>query len=166
MELIIIKKKIFEIRGHRVMLDRDLAEMYSVETRVLVQAVKRNINRFPEDFMFQITKREFQILISQTVTSSWGGTRKLPFAFTEHGVAMLSSVLKSNRAVEVNLSVIRAFIVMRQLATNHEDILKKIKELEEKYDKNFDEIYEALNSLINPPKSKHKKMGYRDYDEN
>lgn len=114
----IIQSKIYEIRGQRVMLDKDLAELYQVETRMLNQAVKRNIERFPEDFMFQLSGEEWQILKSQFVISSWGGARKLPYAFTEQGVAMLSSVLRSNTAIQVNIHIMRAFIAVRQLIAN------------------------------------------------
>lgn len=117
-DLQIIQRKIYEIRGQRVMLDRDLAELYQVGTRVLNQAVKRNIERFPEDFMFQLSSEEWQILKSQFVISSWGGIRKLPYAFTEQGVAMLSSVLRSNTAIQVNIHIMRAFIAARQLIAN------------------------------------------------
>ena len=113
-----IQSKIYEIRGQRVMLDRDLAELYQVETRVLNQAVKRNIERFPEDFMFQLSSEEWQILKSQFVISSWGGVRKLPYVFTEQGVAMLSSVLRSATAIQVNINIMRAFIAVRQLIAN------------------------------------------------
>ncbi len=115
MELQLIRKKIYEIRGYKVMLDFDLAMLYKVETKVLNQAVKRNNKRFPSDFMFQLTKEEYQILMSQFVTSSWGGTRKLPFAFTEQGVAMLSGILNNDIAIEVNISIMRTFIAMRRL---------------------------------------------------
>ena len=114
MELQQIHAKIYEIRGQKVMIDRDLAEVYGVETRVLNQAVKRNIERFPTDFMFQLTDIEYAILISQNVTSSWGGVRKLPYAFTELGVAMLSSVLKSRTAIQINMGIMRAFVAIRQ----------------------------------------------------
>ena len=117
-DLQMIQRKIYEIRGQRVMLDRDLAELYQVETRVLNQAVKRNIERFPEDFMFRLSGEEWQILKSQIVISSWGGIRKLPYAFTEQGVAMLSSVLRSNTAIQVNIHIMRAFIAVRQLIAN------------------------------------------------
>ena len=113
-----IQSKIYEIRGQRVMLDKDLAELYQVETRVLNQAVKRNIERFPEDFMFQLSSEEWQILKSQIVISSWGGVRKLPYMFTEQGVAMLSSVLRSATAIQVNTNIMRAFIAVRQLIAN------------------------------------------------
>jgi ORF6N domain. len=129
MEIQVIQNKIYTIRGQRVMLDRDLAEMYSVETRVLNQAVRRNIDRFPDDFMFQLTDKEFrelksqiemsnENLKSQIVTSSWGGVRKLPYAFTELGVAMLSSVLKSKTAIQINMGIMRAFVTIRQALTN------------------------------------------------
>jgi len=118
MELQIIQSKIYEIRGQKVMLDRDLAELYQVETRVLNQAVKRNIKRFPSDFMFQVTEDEFEILKSQFVISSWGGVRKLPFAFTEQGLAMLSGILNSDVAIEVNISIMRAFVAVRRLMAN------------------------------------------------
>ncbi len=118
MELQIIQSKIYEIRGQKVMLDRDLAELYQVETRVVNQAVKRNLKRFPSDFMFQVTEDEFEILKSQFVISSWGGVRKLPFAFTEQGLAMLSGILNSDVAIEVNISIMRAFVAVRRLMAN------------------------------------------------
>ena len=118
MELQIIQSKIYEIRGQKVMLDRDLAELYQVETRVLNQAVKRNIKRFPSDFMFQVTEDEFESWKSQFVISSWGGVRKLPFAFTEQGLAMLSGILNSDVAIEVNISIMRAFVAVRRLMAN------------------------------------------------
>lgn len=129
----LIQSKIFEIRGQKVMLDFDLAELYKVETRVLNQAVKRNIKRFPPDFMFQLTKDEFDILMSQIVTSSWGGTRKLPFAFTEQGLAMLSGILNSDIAIEVNISIMRAFVAIRRFITISplEDITKLKNEMKE-----------------------------------
>lgn len=117
-ELQLIQSKIYEIRGQKVMLDFDLAEMYQVETRILNQSVKRNIKRFPKDFMFQLTPDEWKILKSQFVISSWGGTRKLPFAFTEGGLAMLSGVLNSDIAIQVNINIMRAFVAIRQLITN------------------------------------------------
>lgn len=114
-ELQLIQSKIYELRGQKVMLDFDLAEMYQVETRVLNQAVKRNIKRFPPDFMFQLTPDEWEVLKSQFVISSWGGTRKLPFAFTEQGLAMLSGVLNSDIAIQVNINIMRAFVAVRQM---------------------------------------------------
>ena len=114
----LIQSKIYEIRGQKVMLDKDLADLYQVETRRLNEAVKRNIKRFPEDFMFQLTHAEFEILKSQFAISSWGGTRKLPFAFTEQGLAMLSGVLNSDIAIQVNINIMRAFVAVRQLLAN------------------------------------------------
>ena len=120
LEPIRIESLIYEIRGHKVMLDRDLAKLYGVETKVLNQAVKRNIKRFPEDFMFRLTHQEYEILKSQFVTSSWGGTRKLPFAFTEQGLAMLSGLLNSDIAIKVNIEIMRTFVTIRQyIYTTH-----------------------------------------------
>jgi hypothetical protein len=147
MELQIIQNKIYEIRGLRVMLDYDLAELYEVETRILNQAVKRNINRFPQDFMFQLTNNEFDNLISQIVTSSWGGTRKLPFAFTEKGVAMLASVLKSGKAIEVNIEIVRAFVVLRQYALGFAELNQKLESFMIETNMQFNEIYQALTEM-------------------
>ncbi|HET7732357.1 MAG TPA: ORF6N domain-containing protein [Paludibacter sp.] len=148
MELIHIQNKIYVIRGQKVMLDRDLAEMYGVETRVLNQAVKRNTERFPEDFMFQLNDIEYQNLISQIVTSSWGGTRKLPYAFTELGVAMLSSVLNSKVAIHVNMGIMRAFVSVRHALTTapSDRILSlesEIKELKEY----IEEVFTDYNDI-------------------
>lgn len=129
-----IKSKIHEIRGQKVMLDRDLAELYQVETKVLNQAVKRNIKRFPEDFMFQLTKEELDNLKSQIVTSSWGGVRKLPYAFTEQGLAMLSGLLNSDIAIEVNINIMRAFVAMRQAISSIAIQDLKIEKIEHKLD--------------------------------
>jgi len=132
------------------MLDRDLAELYGVETRVLNQAVKRNENRFPSDFMFQLNEKELENLISQNVTSSWGGHRKLPFAFTEHGVLMLSNVLKSDSAIKVSIVIIRVFTKMRELLATHKDILQKLEELERKYvdhDEKFMLLFEYIKQF-------------------
>jgi hypothetical protein len=129
-ELEQIKKSILEIRGKKVMLDMDLAKIYEVETRVLKQAVRRNIDRFPEDFMFELTENELQNLTSQFVTSSWGGQRHKPFAFTEQGIAMLSSVLKSKKAIQMNIAVMRAFVLMRQFALTYQELSEKLIELE------------------------------------
>ncbi len=148
MQLSLIQSKIYEIRGQKVMMDFDLAEMYEVETKVFNQAVKRNAARFPPDFMFTLTQKEFQGLRSQIVTSKRGGTRYLPSAFTEQGVAMLSSVLNSEKAIEVNIAIIRTFVLVRQHALNHKELQDKLQKLEKKYNKNFKEIYAALNLLI------------------
>ncbi|HEY5392282.1 MAG TPA: ORF6N domain-containing protein, partial [Hanamia sp.] len=135
-----ILEKIYLIRGQKVMLDRDLAEMYGVEVKRLNQAVKRNTTRFPEDFMFQISKDEFQNLKSQIVTSSWGGVRKLPYVFTEQGVAMLSSVLNSETAIQVNIQIIRLFTKMKQLILDNKDLWMKIEKIEQHLLKNDEEI--------------------------
>ena len=135
-----IVEKIFIIRGQKVMLDRDLAEMYGVEVKRLNEAVKRNITRFPDDFMFQISKVEWQNLKSQIATSSWGGIRKLPYAFTEQGVAMLSSVLNSETAIQVNIQIIRLFTKMKQLILDNKDLWMKIEKIEQHLLKNDEEI--------------------------
>lgn len=150
-----IQNMIYEIRGYKVMLDSDLATLYEVETRTLNQAVKRNIDRFPNDFMFQLTKDEFKNLKSQIVTSSWGGARKLPYAFTEQGVAMLSGVLKSKKAIEANIQIMRTFVKMRQWAIENKELAQRLTELEHYFlqhcketDIEFKQIYEALNLLM------------------
>lgn len=153
----IITSKIYLIRDKKVMLDKDLAKLYDVETRVLNQAVTRNKERFPEDFMFQLSKKEFEILKSQIVTSSlpdgkagWGGTRKLPFAFTEQGVAMLSGVLHSDRAIKVNIQIMRVFTRLRALLETHREILLKLEKLERKdieQDEKIMVIFEYLKQL-------------------
>lgn len=170
-----IINKIFLIKGKKVMLDRDLAELYGVTTGNLNKAVKRNIKRFPKDFMFRLTKSEFANLIFQSGTSSWGGTRQLPYAFTEQGVAMLSSVLNSERAIEVNIQIIRIFTKMRELLSTHKDILIKLEAIENKllnhdnlHKKNEEEIqiiFEALKQLLEPPQEVRKRVGYRRKDE-
>lgn len=143
-----IQQKIFELRGEKVMLDIDLAILYEVETRVLNQAVKRNSLRFPDDFMFQLTKEELDILMSQFVTSRWGGIRKLPYAFTEHGVTMLASILRSEKAVKMNIVIVRAFIALRQIAWQYKELADKLAHLENTNNKQFKEIYQALNFLV------------------
>jgi len=150
MELKILKDKILVIRSARVMLDYDLAKLYGVETKVLKQAVRRNIDRFPEDFMFELTKEEQQFLRSQIVTSkigveTRGGSRYAPFAFTEQGVAMLSSVLRSKKAIEVNIAIMRAFVMLRQYLSDYGDLKRQIKQLEKEMNKKFADINEALN---------------------
>ena len=155
-----ITSRIYVIRGIKVMIDRDLAELYGVETKALKQAVKRNIDRFPADFMFELTRDEFNNLRSQIVTSSWGGPRYLPMVFTEQGVAMLSSVLKSDRAIQVNIQIMRAFTQLRQLLSTHKDLKKKIEAMEEKYDENFRIVFEAIKQLLEPPEKPKKKIGY------
>jgi hypothetical protein len=148
MELTVIQNKIYEIRRQKIMLDFDLAEMYGVETKRLKEAVKRNASRFPNDFMFILTQKEFQGVRSQIATSKKGGTRYLPFAFTEQGVAMLSSVLNSEKAIEVNIIIIRTFVLIRQFALTYKELQQKISKLEKKYNNNFKEIFQALNLLL------------------
>ena len=145
-----IKNSIFMIREEKVILDQDLAIMYGVDTKVLVQAVKRNIDRFPEDFMFQLSNDEFMNLRSQIVTSSWGGRRTPPYAFTEQGVAMLSSVLKSKRAVQVNIEIMRTFVSLRKMLASHKDLARKLATLEKKYDSQFKLIFDAIRHIMAP----------------
>lgn len=150
MELQVIQNKIYEIRGQRVMLDRDLAELYEVQTRALNQAVKRNIKRFPSDFMFQLNKEEFENLRSQIVTSSWGGTRTMPYAFTEQGVAMLSGLLNSDRAIHANIVIMRAFVAMRNYITSTTTITAELAEIRAKLallERNDEDNMEAINDL-------------------
>ena len=165
MQLQVIQKKIYEIRGQKVMLDYDLAELYAVPNKALKQAIKRNIVRFPSDFMFELSTNEFERLRSQIVTSNRGGIRYLPFAFTEQGIAMLSSVLKNKKAVEVNIAIMRAFVFIRNYALSHKDLTNKLKKLERKYSRNFKDIYEAINYLLNKDtleteQKKRKRIGY------
>jgi hypothetical protein len=147
------------IRGQKVMLSTSLARLYEVEPRVLMQAVKRNLDRFPEDFMFQLTNQEVISLKSQSVISSWGGIRRAnPYAFTEQGVAMLSSILNSKRAIQVNISVMRAFVKLRQLLSTHKDLAKKLEELEKKYDGQFKIVFEAIRRLMLPGQIRRKTV--------
>ncbi|MBL4642595.1 MAG: ORF6N domain-containing protein, partial [Flavobacteriaceae bacterium] len=143
----VITNKIYLIRNQKVMLDRDLAELYQGDTKVLKQAVKRNLNRFPEDFMFELTKNEFDNLRSQIVTSSWGGSRYLPLVFTEQGVAMLSSVLKSERAIAVNIKIIRTFTKMRQLLSDNLSLQLEIENIKKKLTNNSKNIELVFNYL-------------------
>jgi len=164
----IIASKIYFIRGEKVMLDGDLAELYGVTTGNLNLAVRRNIYRFPEDFMFQLSKEEFQNLILQFAISRWGGTRKLPYAFTEQGVAMLSSVLNSKRAILVNIRIIRLFTKMRQYMLTHKDILLKIEKIEKEIDSHDEKIqliFNYLKQLLSPDKKPRNKIGYKKHEE-
>lgn len=168
MELQVIQNKIFEVRGYRVMLDFHLAELYNVKTKVLKQAVKRNIQRFPSDFMFELDKEEFHQLV--TNCDQFPETLKhssvSPMVFTEQGVAMLSTVLRSQTAIDVNISIMRAFVLMRQMVIGYDELLKRIEELEESTDAQFSEIYQALTQLLSKPDSKPRKpIGYRIPDE-
>jgi hypothetical protein len=142
-----IANRIYVIRGEKVMLDSDLAELYGVPTKVLNQAVRRNHDRFPEDFMFELSDREFANLRSQIVTSSWGGRRSSPYAFTEHGVAMLSSVLRSKKAVQVNIAIIRTFVRIRQILASSRDLARKVDE----HDRKITLLFDTVEKLLTPP---------------
>lgn len=153
---------IFLIRGQRVMLSPHLADLYGVETRALVQSVQRNIERFPSDFMFQLTEEEFASLRSQIVISKTrGGAQYLPYAFTEQGVAMLSSVLRSSRAIAVNIEIMRTFVQVRSLIANNSELARKLEELEKKTDERFAVVFEAIRQLMTPPEAKQRKIGLR-----
>lgn len=150
------------LRGEKVMLDADLATLYGVETKALVRAVKRNLDRFPEDFMFQLTKAEFDNLRYQSGTSSsWGGRRFPPYAFTQHGVTMLSSVLQSERAVQVNIEVVRTFVRLRRILATHESLARKLATLEKKYDAQFRMVFDAIRELMAPPPANKRRIGFR-----
>jgi hypothetical protein len=161
----VIVRKILFVRGEKVLLDRDLAELYGAETRVLKQAVRRNRKRFPKDFMFELTKQEFKDWRSQFVISNSDkmGLRYRPMAFTEQGVAMLSSVLNSDRAIEVNIAIMRAFVQLRKMIASNKDLAQKLKELEkrlEKHDEDIKLIFEAIRELMTPPDTPPKKIGF------
>lgn len=171
MDLQIIQNKIFEVRGCRVMLDYHLAELYQVETRALKQAVKRNIERFPSDFMFVLTKEEANLLLSIGVSQNvippdYNFGVAMPMAFTEQGVAMLSSVLRSKVAIEVNISIMRAFVLMRQMAIGYEELSRRIEELEVSTDAQFNELYQALTQLLSQSKQQKERrpVGFVTYN--
>ena len=155
-----IEKQIYVIRNQAVMLDSDLSELYGVTTGVLNQAVKRNLKRFPDDFAFILNWDEVQNLKSQFVLSSWGGRRKLPFVFTEQGVAMLSSILNSDRAIQVNIQIMRAFIRLRGFHISYRMLRKEIRTMKLKYDKNFAVVFDAIGNLLDGPKKKFKVKGF------
>ena len=156
-----IESQILLIRGHKVMLSSDLAALYGVEPRALVQAVKRNRERFPKDFMFQLSAREFAVLKSQIVISTWGGARRAsPYAFTEQGVAMLSSVLRSKRAVLVNIQIMRTFVRLRRLLASHAELQRRLDDLEKRYDKQFKVVFDAIRQLMIPPEKPRKRIGF------
>ena len=165
-ELII--NNIYLIRGQKVMLDRDLSTLYQVETKRLNEQVTRNKERFPEDFMFQLTRDEFENLKSQIATSSWGGSRKLPYAFTEQGIAMLSGVLNSTTAINVHIQIIRVFTKMRALLMTHKDILLQLEKIEKKLGKHDEQIalvFTYLKKLLSPPQQPRPRIGFRRKDE-
>ncbi|MDO9462938.1 MAG: ORF6N domain-containing protein [Deltaproteobacteria bacterium] len=157
----VVQRQIIIIRGEKVMLDRDLAELYGVETKQLKRAVRRNIDRFPPDFMFELTKEEHDALRYQFGTLKRGEHSKyLPIAFTEQGVAMLSSVLNSKRAIEVNILIMRAFVQLRQMISSHKDLLRKVEEIEKKYDEQFQVVFEAIKQLMIPTEKPKRKIGF------
>ena len=168
----IVMSKIYLIRGHKVMLDNDLSELYGVETKRLNEQVKRNIDRFPDDFMFQLTKEEFENLKSQIATSSWGGRRSLPYAFTEHGVLMLSSVLNSERAIKVNIQIMRIYTKIRQMLLTNKEILLRLDKIEHKLAEHDNQILVIFEYLKQLEQTKHKELerkpkiikGYRKDD--
>ena len=167
----VIMNKIYMVRGQKVMIDRDLAELYGVETKVLKQAVRRNTDRFPDDFMFEMSKKEFENWRSQFVTSNNGskmGLRYAPFCFTEQGVTMLSCILNSARAITINIQIIRIFTKLREMIITHKDILLKLEQLENKvtgHDENIQMIFEAIKQLLNPPKELRRRIGFRRNEE-
>ena len=163
-----IERAILLVRKQKVMLDADLATLYGVETRVLVQAVRRNLERFPEDFMFQLNKEEADFLTSQIVILKRGRgqhRKYLPYVFTEQGVAMLSSVLRSPRAIQVNIEIMRAFIRLRQMLASHAELAQKLDAMERKYDAQFKEVFDAIRQLMAPPEPKRHSIGFRKGDE-
>jgi len=165
-ELII--NNIYLIRGQKVMLDSDLAKLYLTEAKRLKEAVRRNIDRFPDDFMFQLTKDEYEILRTQIASSRWGGTRYMPMAFTEQGVAMLSSILNNPIAINVNIQIIRVFTKMRALLLTHKDILQQLEKIEKKLDTHDEQIalvFDYLKKLLNPPAAPRRRIGFRRKDE-
>ncbi len=168
MELLKIENRIYEVRGQKIMLDFDLAEMYEVETKSLNQAVKRNLKRFPIDFMFRLTADEWKTMRLQFVTASQNkrNISATPYAFTEQGLAMLSGILNSDKAIQVNIAIMRAFVFIRQYALTHKDLTVKLKEFETKYNKQFKDVYEAINYLLKDTKQKKQqtertKIGYK-----
>jgi hypothetical protein len=157
-----IARVIVRVRGLNVMLDSDLAALYGVETKTLIRAVKRNRTRFPADFLLVLTRKETGILRYQFGTSSWGGRRNLPYVFTEQGVAMLSSVLRSPRAIKVNIEIMRAFVQLRRLLDSHAELARKLSDLERKYDGQFKVVFDAIRQLMSPPSRSGRRIGFRD----
>lgn len=156
-----VEQKIYMLRGHKVMFDYDLARLYRTETKALKRAIKRNNERFPQDFMFELTEEEFENLRCQFGTSSfWGGRRYRPYAFTEQGVAMLSSVLRSRRAILVNIEIMRAFVKLRHILSEHRELASKLNELEKKYDRQFKVVFDAIRGLMTPPEKAKRKIGF------
>jgi hypothetical protein len=166
-----IQSKIYEVRGQKIMLDFDLAEMYETETKYLKRAVKSNLKRFPPDFMFTLTKAEWETLRCRFSTSNRrGGIRYMPYAFTEQGVSMLSGILNSDKAIDVNIAIMRAFVFVRQYALNHKDLTDKLKKLERKYNRQFKDVYEAINYLMQKDKieveqKQRRRIGFKRDDD-
>jgi hypothetical protein len=160
-----IASMIYLIRSQKVMLDRDLAELYGVQTKVLKQAVRRNSDRFPSDFMFELTKKEFENLRSQIVTSSWGGTRYKPMAFTEQGVAMLSGILNSDRAIDVNIAIMRAFVQLRHVVIEHAELKREVEALRKQTEERFEIVFTVLDKLVSDGESPGKKIGFIDNEQ-
>ncbi len=157
-----IDRLIIMVRGQKVILDRDLAALYGVSTGNLNKAVSRNLDRFPEDFMIQLTHEELRGLIFHFGTSSWGGTRKPPRAFTEQGVAMLSSVLRGKRAVHVNIEIMRAFVRLRRMLQANTVLARQLRDLEKKYDSQFKVVFDAIRQLMTPPSGKPRQIGFKN----
>lgn len=157
----IIENKIYFIREKKVMFDVDLATLYGVTTKRFNEQIKRNLKRFPSDFMFQLTEEEYDNLRSQNATSSWGGRRYLPYVFTEQGIAMLSGVLSSDRAIQVNISVMRAFVKLREMIASKKDLAKRLDELEKRYDTQFKVVFKAIHALLTPPEKKRPMTGFK-----
>jgi ORF6N domain len=160
-----IAAAIFFLRGQKVMLDVHLATLYGVETKALIRAVRRNLSRFPSDFMFQLSNQEFANLRRQFGTSSWGGRRHLPYAFSEQGVAMLSSVLRSERAVQVNIQVVRTFVRLRAILASHEQLARKLAALESRYDAQFRSVFDAIRELMSPDRTSRRSIGFAPWED-
>jgi len=161
-----VEQRILLIRGQKVILDSDLADLYGVPTKRLNEQIKRNSERFPADFMFQLTKKEFEILKSQNATSSWGGRRTPPYAFTEHGSLMAANVLKSKTAIETSILVVRAFMQLREMLASHKDLSRKLSEMEGKYDHQFKVVFDAIRQLMAPPPAgKKRRIGFIVHDD-
>ncbi|MDE3058654.1 MAG: ORF6N domain-containing protein [Bacteroidota bacterium] len=158
----VIERRILLVRSQKVMLDKHLAELYGVQTRDINKAVNRNIDRFPKDFMFQLTNVEFKNLMFHFGTSSWGGTRKLPRVFTEHGILMLSSVLRSKRAVQANIAIMRTFVRLRRILASNEKLARKIKEMEKKYNEQFRVVFDAIRKILIPEEKSTRMYGFTE----
>ena len=161
-DLIRVERSIRIIRSDKVILDEDLAELYGIETKKLIQTVRRNLDRFPADFMFQLTNQEFKDLKFQSGTSSqWGGRRTPPYAFSEQGVAMLSSVLHSPRAVQANIEIMRTFVRLRRILASHTELAERLEQLEQKYDEQFRVVFDAIRQLMQPDATEKEPIGFK-----